>query len=142
MDSTTPPQRFWVFSRQIRDGRANWGVIRVVREPRPQVLQRQPAVGLVGDRLVHHPAADGGAAGLVDVDVALGSDQDLRPAGGVRHDRGEVRHRSARHEAGGLLAEQSGGPILKGVDGRVLAVHVVAEPRLPHRAEHGGGTAG
>ena len=106
------------------------------------VGQRERAVGLVRKGLRLHAAEHGGAAGFVAVGVRLLADQVLVAALAVAHDRAQIALRARGHEERGLEAELAGDALLQGVDGGVVAEHVVAERRAQHRVAHGGGGAG
>ncbi|MPM70635.1 hypothetical protein SDC9_117590 [bioreactor metagenome] len=60
----------------------------------------------------------------------LASDRHQRP------DTQHVRHRTARAEQSGLVAEQFCGARFEFVDRRVLAVNIVADGRRGHRLPH------
>ena len=75
-------------------------------------------------------------ARLVDDEVVLAAGDGLLAAAEVRHLGDEVAHRAAGDEQAGLLAEQLGGALLEGDDGRVVAEDVVADLGVGHRAAH------
>jgi hypothetical protein len=54
----------------------------------------------------------------------------------VGHLGDQVAHRARRDEDAGFLAEQLGRTLFEGVDGRVVAEHVVADLGLGHRPPH------
>src|SRR5262245_53009964 len=74
------------------------------------------------------------AALLVHVEVALWMEADRRAAVALAQDaqRDLLRHRPAREDRCGLLAEQSRDPGLQPLDALAAAVHVHA-PARPHR---------
>ena len=82
-------------------------------------------------------ADDDGVAGrLVEDDVVLATGDRLLAAREVGQLGDEVAHRPGGDEQAGLLAEQLGGALLEGDDGRVVAEDVVADLGLGHRAAH------
>ncbi|WP_172461711.1 hypothetical protein [Dyella jiangningensis] len=54
------------------------------------------------------------------------------------HQRQQVRLRTGRHEQTSLEAQLLGDALLEGIDGGVLAVHVVANLSVQHGGAHGG----
>jgi hypothetical protein len=100
------------------------------------VLHRDAAVRLVGDRLRLDAAQHRGAAAFVLVRVRLLADQVFVAAAAVRHQRDQIRLRTAGREHAGLEAEQVGREILQAVDGGVVAIHVVADGRGGHGGAH------
>src|SRR5581483_7268700 len=101
-----------------------------VRDTRsgPDLLRRQAsAVSRKAPRLqagVHRRAAE-----LRDHDVRRLLDDQLRPAPAEHGERDLVRHRRRRQVDGLLLAEETGGALLEGEDGRILAALLVADLR-------------
>ena len=89
----------------------------------------------------HEPRVRGRAAVLVDDDVRvlLGDEDVARPR--VELERDLVRHRRGRHEDRRLVAEQRRNAFLQRVDGRILALLLVADRRLRDRAAHALGRA-
>src|SRR2546426_961837 len=83
-------------------------------------------------------AEDEGGAHLVLIDVREVAEDDLVAALGLRQDAAEVAEHPARDVDRGLLAEDLGGPLFEPVHGRILAVLVVADLGLRHRAAHRG----
>src|SRR5438552_968476 len=126
-------------------------VVRVLEthERRSREHARRPYRGLdVGERgaalaVRHEPwldrAEDEGGAHLVLIDVREVAEDDLVAALGLRQDATQVPEHAARDVDRGLLAEDLGGPLFKPVHGRILAVLVVADLGLRHRAAHRGG---
>ena len=100
------------------------------------------AVRFGGDGLQRDAAEDGGAGGFAGEDVVALGDDDFFAAGAVRQAGGEVGLRARRQEQCAFLAKAFGGFLFKGVDGRVIAVDVVADLGLGHRASHRGIGAG
>jgi hypothetical protein len=121
---------------------------------RHQTRQRLVRVGRIAERridrgevqgpvgpVLERPRADthhdGMAGCLVDDEVVRGAGDDLLASGEVGHHRHEVAHRAGRDEQPGVLAEQVGGPLLEGDDGRVVAKHIVPDLGRGHRSTHG-----
>ncbi len=90
--------------------------------------------------IVERPRAgtddDGVAGRLVDHEVMLTAGDHLLATRQVGHHRHQVAHRAGRHEQPGLLAEQLGGALLEGDDGRVVAEDVVADFGRRHGSAH------
>ena len=80
----------------------------------------------IGERMVCNPAEHRCAAGFVVIDVALVTHQDLVAAATMRQHTTQVAHGAARHKQGGFFAYFGGSQLLEGVDGRIVAIHVVA----------------
>jgi hypothetical protein len=71
-------------------------------------------------------AEGGGATLFIDVDVSLITNDVLITTGlTVSEDGDEVAHSAGGDEEGGFFTGEGGGVGLKGVDGRVVTVHVV-----------------
>jgi hypothetical protein len=115
-------------------GRA--GVVGVVRTDRP--LDRGDVEGGAG--LGDGPelgAGDAGGVGGLGVEGVGGLAADDLVAGLAPGEVGDdVAHRAGGDVERGLLAEELGGALLEGVDGRILAEHVIAQLRLGHRPAH------
>jgi len=80
--------------------------VQIVGLDRPgNSVERDQAIGLVLQRLRLDRAEHCHTAALVPVGVRALADQDLVAALAVRHQRGEVALRSARHEQSGFEAE-------------------------------------
>jgi hypothetical protein len=77
-------------------------------------------------------------AALIVGDVTPRLGQDLVAGLGVEAKGDLVAHRPAGDEEGRLLAQDLGGAALECPDGRVLAVHVVADLGRGHGGAHGG----
>jgi hypothetical protein len=93
------------------------------------------AVAVVERTQLHRRIASRGG-GLVSVHVrALGTEH-LGPHAGEHTERELVRHRARRHVEGGGGAGRVRGELLQPVDGRVLAVAVVAHLGGGHREPH------
>ncbi len=76
------------------------------------------------------------AALLVLDDVGLGVQEDLVAGRGLGVQRDLVAHGARRYVEPGLFAEELGGVVLQGDDGRVVAQHVVADRGFGHGAPH------
>jgi hypothetical protein len=99
-------------------------------------IERQRAIGRVQQRLRLDRAEHRGAAAFVLVGVCVHADEVFVAARAVRDQREQVRLGAARHEQAGLEAEIVGEAPLQRVDGRVLAVDVVADLGAQHRRAH------
>ena len=102
------------------------------------VVGVEDAVG-VGQRPELHARVAGRGRVLVAVHVGALAAQHLG-AGAAEHAQRElVRHGARRHVERRFLAQQPGGQRLEPADGRVLAVGVVTDLGVGHRAPHLGG---
>ena len=79
---------------------------------------------------------DGMPGGLIQDDVALAAGDRLLAAPEMGELGDEVAHRARGDEEPGLLAEELGGPLLEGIDRRVVAEHVVPDLGRGHGAAH------
>ena len=98
----------------------------------------QQAAGVVGHRAELNSAQAGGAADLIVQDMRLAADDRLVPALAVRQQAGEVSHRTAGDEDGGLLTHQLRCHRFQAIHGGVFAEDVVAHHGLRHCLSHGG----
>ncbi len=99
------------------------------------LLGRDPAT-VPGQAAHDEPAEDGRAALLVEEDVRGLLGEQLVARLGEDPQRDLVRHRRRRQEDRLLLAEERGGAPLELVDGRVLALLLVADLRVRDRRAH------
>ncbi len=139
-DSSTaaPPQRLCVFSSATNAGAAKC-IVRRPFEFLAQFVEVEFAVGGVANRRHHDSAERRRATRLIDVGMRLRAEQRLGAARAMRQHRGQIAHRAARHQHRRFLAQSVGGHPLEPVDGRILAVNVVAQFRARHRLAHLGG---
>ena len=93
-------------------------------------------VGQIPQRVHLHTAVDGRGRGFVAVHVRAVGAQHFGARRGEHADRELVRHRPRRHVQRRLLAEQRCRERLQAIDGGVLAVDVVADLGVGHRAAH------
>ena len=93
------------------------------------------AVG-IGERVQLHTGVERGRRGFVSEHVRAFRNEHLGPRSCEHPDRELVRHRSGGHEECVLLPEQGGRERLQAIDGRVLAVRVVADLGGRHRRAH------
>ena len=119
------------------------GEMRVVRLDRAlHRVERQRAIGRVHKGLRLDRAQHRGTAAFVFVGVGVHADEVFVAALAVRHQRQQVGLGAAGHEQAGLEAEIVGQTPLQRVDGRILAVDVVADlgarDRLAHRRRGAG----
>ena len=115
-------------------------VVIVRRQRRGDLVGREHAGTADGEDL--HAGQRGGAAGFVAQQVAAGAGQHHVAVAGERADRRLIGHRAARHEQCRRHAEALRGDRLQAVDGRILAVDVVADLGRGHRRAHRRGRAG
>jgi len=104
-------------------------------------LGGEDPAGTVHDQALHAPERRDGAALVID-DVAVTVADDLVAHPRERAERDLVRHRPGGHPHGRFLAQQRRDAVLQRIDGRVLAVDVVAHFRGRHGLAHSGGRAG
>ncbi len=100
------------------------------------------AVRVVLERTDARPDDHRMPGGLVDDEVVFAAADRFLAAAEVRELGDQVAHRARRDEQPGLLAEQLGGAILEGVDGRVVAEDVVADFGVGHHPPHRRGRLG
>ena len=128
-----------VFKRQ----QAGDGEVRIVGfDVGFDVGQRQAAVGLVGQRLRLHAAKHCRAAALHAVTVGVLAHDVLLATLAVADDGAKVAHRACGHEQRRLKTQHGGEFVLQGVDGWVVAKHVIAHRRRHHGLPHRRGGAG
>ena len=120
---TAPPPKLWVFSTEIARVATKNGpmsganIVSIVARSTGRPTQ----VRMV--RPVNAPCAPSSARAM----CADASQSTSSPDPDQRADRQHVGHRPGGGEQRRLLAEQAGDPLLERADGRVLAVHVVAD---------------
>jgi hypothetical protein len=104
-----------------------------------EIVHAERSVGALGE-LPDGRAGQGGVARLLPGnDVGARSGDGLAaPLHVMGHLRHQIGHRPAGHEQGRLLAQELGGPLLEGDDGRIVAEDVVAHFRLVHGLAHCG----
>ena len=125
----------WVFSSVISDVIGSWTSFGS-RTAARMAAGIDRAVVRRGDPADRRADDDRMPGGLARERVDLGRPDDLAAARDVGHEADKVAHRAARDQETRLGAEQLGGPLLEGPDGRVLAKDVVAELGLGHRPAH------
>ena len=91
---------------------------------------------LVVERMELHTGVARRRPVLVDDHVLAPSRDDGRPGLGEQAEGELVAHRPRRHEQRRLLSHALGEGLLEGVDGGVLAVHVVADLGIGHGPPH------
>jgi hypothetical protein len=96
-----------------------------------------PADGVRRQRARHHPAQRGHPARLPAEDVAVVAENGLVAAPGVGQHGGQIAHRAAADKQAGFFADARRGQRFQFVDGRVLAIDVVADTGAGHRLAHG-----
>ena len=104
---------------------------------RPQRIQRQRAVARGPDGAEHQASESRRPAVLVVIDVRFVAEDDVAASPAMCEQRGEVAHRAARHEDGGVLARHLRGQRLQAIDRRVVAEHVIANLGGRHGLTHG-----
>ena len=109
---------------------------------RRDVGQRHAALGVLAQGLGLHAAQHGRATAFVAVGVGQLTDDVLVTAPAMRQDAAQIALRAAGHEQRRLFAQQGGHARLQGVDGRVIAKHIVAHRRGEHGRAHGGAGTG
>ena len=87
-------------------------------------------------RVGHHPAQRSHAARFPAEDVAVFTQNGLVTPPGVGQHGGQIAHRAAGNKQPGLFADASRGQSFQFVDGRVLAIDVVADAGAGHRLAH------
>ena len=124
-----------VFSmRTARDLRQ---VVTARRRRRGRWRRRSRTPSASGERVQLHARVPRRRRVLVPVHVRTRSPHSTSvPGRAEQPERELVRHRARRHVERGLLAEQRRRQRLEPVDGRVLAVAVVADLGVGHRAPH------
>ena len=91
-----------------------------------QGVERDFAHVCIGERMIRDAAEHRCAAGFVVINVALIAHQDLVAAAAVGQHATQVAHGAARHKQGGFFAYFGGSQLFEGIDGRIVAIHVVA----------------
>ena len=105
-------------------------------------VQRQRAIRGLDDRLRLDRPQHRRAAALVLVGMRFHADQVFVAAFAMRQQGQQVGLGAGGHEQPGVEPQLRGQPLLQCVDGGVLAVDVVADPRLEHRRAHRAGGLG
>ena len=117
------------------DQRHVGGVVPPRRHGRAHVVGREMAARRV-DHARHHPGDLGHSRELVAAHVAAALGQHLVAAPGQEPDRDLVAHRARRDEERRLHPQELGRALFQPVDGRILAVDVVADLGLRHGLAH------
>ena len=106
-----------------------------------EIGERDRTVRLIRDRLRLDAAQHGSAALLVLVGMRILADEVFVAALAVAHQRREIALRAGREPECGLEAEALCRNSLQAVDGRVVAIDVIADLGSRHGCTHGGGRA-
>ena len=117
--------------------------MRVVATDGPlDVGQVQRTVRLTRQGMRMNAAQSRRTALLVQEDVVHAADDQLVAAAAVGQDADQVAHGATGYEDGRFLAQDLGRHRFQAVDGRILAVDVVAQRGAGHRLSHGGSRHG
>ncbi len=117
-------------------------VIVVGFDCRSNTRHSDAAVRLVLQRLRLNTAENRRAALLILIGMRLLTHQELIAAAAMSHQGGQIALRSARKEQRAFEAEALGGDGLQTVDGRVVAIHIIADFGGRHGGAHSGGRPG
>ena len=137
---TVPPPKLCVFSTAIAAVETRYGPASGTAIASAAAASSRPRVG--GQVRVVTCPSTAWPPSSARTTCASESHSSSWPAGDERADAEHVRHRARRAEQPGLVPEQLGDVRLERVDGRVLAVDVVADLGVGHGLAHAGGGPG
>ena len=102
------------------------------------VSQRHLAGGVERQRLRLDAAQHRRTAALITVGVRRLADEVFVAPLAMRHQAAQIALRAGGHEQGCLKTQHVGDALLQGIDGGVIAIHIITQRRGKHGRTHGG----